>query len=158
VRRAVVLALAAALLMGAAPQASLPDIEDEVMCVECGTALNVSTSTVADQERDFIRRQIAMGKTKQEIKDALVAEFGPGVLADPPRSGFDLAAWLVPIMLVVAAAGGLAVAARRWRRRAAAAAGAGPAAATDPAGEGGPPLDDEEARRLDAELAAYDRR
>ena len=28
----------------AAPRASLPDIEDEVMCLECGTALNVSTS------------------------------------------------------------------------------------------------------------------
>ena len=145
-RRALVLAVAAALLMGAAPQASLPDIEDEVMCVECGTALNVSTSTVADQERAFIRRQIAMGKDKQEIKDALVEEFGPGVLADPPQSGFDLAAWLVPILLVVAAVGGLLIAARRWRRRAAPAPAAGPA------------LDDDDERRLDAELAAFDRR
>jgi cytochrome c-type biogenesis protein CcmH len=145
-KRALVLAVAAALLMGAAPQASLPDIEDEVMCVECGTALNVSTSTVADQERAFIRRQIALGKDKQEIKDALVAEFGPGVLADPPQSGFDLAAWLVPILLVVAAVGGLLIAARRWRRRAAPAPAAGPA------------LDDDDERRLDAELAAFDRR
>ena len=31
------------------------------------------------------------GKDKQQIKDALVAEYGPGVLADPPSSGFDLA-------------------------------------------------------------------
>jgi cytochrome c-type biogenesis protein CcmH len=146
VRRALPLALAAALLMGAAPQASLPDIEDEVMCVECGTALNVSTSVVADQERAFIRKQIAMGKDKQEVKDALVEEFGPGVLADPPQQGFDLAAWLVPLLLVVAAVGGLAVAARRWRRR------SGPIQAV------GEPLDEDDARRLDAELAAYDRR
>jgi cytochrome c-type biogenesis protein CcmH len=145
VSRALVLALAAALLMGATPQASLPDIEDEVMCVECGTALNVSTSTVADQERAFIRRQIAMGKDKQEIKDALVEEFGPGVLADPPSSGFDLTAYLVPILLVLLAVVGLSVAARRWRR-------------TARPVEAGPPLDDEDARRLDAELAAYDRR
>ena len=156
-KRALVLAVAAALLMGAAPQASLPDIEDEVMCVECGTALNVSTSTVADQERAFIRRQIAMGKDKQEVKDALVEEFGPGVLADPPSSGFDLTAYLVPILLIVAAAGGVAVAARRWRRRAA--SGAGAAAAAGPAAtEGPPPLSADEQRRLDAELAAYDRR
>ena len=119
-KRALVLAVAAALLMGAAPQASLPDIEDEVMCVECGTALNVSTSTVADQERAFIRRQIAMGKDKQEIKDALVEEFGPGVLADPPQSGFDLAAWLVPILLVVAAGAADGVASRRSAARTAA--------------------------------------
>ena len=155
-RRALVLALAAALLMGAAPQASLPDIEDEVMCVECGTALNVSTSTVADQERAFIRKQIAMGKDKQEIKDALVEEFGPGVLADPPSSGFDLTAYLVPILLIVAAAAGVAVAARRWRRRAASAAagGADAADATDKPAL----LSTDEQRRLDAELAAYDRR
>ena len=131
---------------GAAPQASLPDIEDEVMCVECGTALNVSTSTVADQERTFIRRQIAMGKDKQEVKDALVDEFGPGVLATPEEKGFSLAAYLVPVGLGLLALAGLAVAARRWRRRP-------PEAAT--AAE---PLADDDARRLDAELAAYDRR
>ena len=131
---------------GAAPQASLPDIEDEVMCVECKTALNVSTAPVADQERAFIRRQIAMGKDKQQVKDALLDEFGPGVLALPEEKGFSLAAYLVPIGLGLLALAGLAVAARRWRRRP-------PEAAT--AAE---PLDDDDARRLDAELAAYDRR
>jgi cytochrome c-type biogenesis protein CcmH/NrfF len=143
--KAVLLALVSMSLMAAAPQASLPDIEDEVMCVECKTALNVSTSPVADQERAFIRRQIAMGKDKQEIKAALVEEFGPGVLADPPSKGFDLTAYLVPVLLVLLAIGGLAVAARRWRR-----------SARPP--EVGPPLDEDEARRLDAELAAFDRR
>ena len=145
-RRLLALALLLVFTTGAAPQASLPDIEDEVMCVECGTALNVSTSAVADQERAFIRRQIALGKDKQEVKAALVDEFGPGVLADPPSSGFDLAAYLVPLLLAVIGVLGLAVAARRWRRRAAPAA---------PAGE---PLSADDAARLDAELAAYDRR
>ena len=46
------------------------------MCVECGTALNVSTSPVADREREFIRRRIAEGKSKPEIKAALVDEYG----------------------------------------------------------------------------------
>ena len=131
---------------GAAPRASLPDVEDEVMCVECNTALNVSTSTVADEERSFIRHQIALGKDKRQIKAALVAEYGPGVLADPPSSGFDLAAWLVPIVLVLIGIGGVVIAARRWRRQAA------------PAAAAGEPLPEDDARRLDAELAAYDRR
>jgi len=146
VRRLLALALLLVFATGAAPQASLPDIEDEVMCVECGTALNVSTSAVADQERAFIRRQIALGKDKQEVKAALVDEFGPGVLADPPSSGFDLAAYLVPALLALLGVVGIGIAARRWRRQ------ASPAA---PAGE---PLGDEDAARLDAELAAYDRR
>jgi cytochrome c-type biogenesis protein CcmH len=139
------LAIVLAVLAAGGP-ASLPDIEDEVMCVECKTALNVSTSAVAEQEREFIRRQIAMGKDKQEVKDALVEQFGPGVLATPEEKGFDLAAYLVPIVLGLLALAALAVAARRFRRRPGEAA---------PAAE---PLADDDARRLDAELAAYDRR
>jgi cytochrome c-type biogenesis protein CcmH len=139
------LAIVLAVLAAGGP-ASLPDIEDEVMCVECKTALNVSTSAVAEQERAFIRRQIAMGKDKQEVKDALVEQFGPGVLATPEEKGFDLAAYLVPIALGLLALAALVVAVRRFRRR------PGEAAAA-PA-----PLDDDDARRLDAELAAYDRR
>ena len=134
------------MVLAAGGPASLPDIEDEVMCVQCKTALNVSTSAVADQERAFIRRQIALGKDKQQVKAALVDEFGPGVLAQPEEKGFSLAAYLVPIALALLALAGLIVAARRWRRRP-------PEAATAPE-----PLDDDDARRLDAELAAYDRR
>ena len=140
------LALLLVFATGAASAATLPDIEDEVMCVECKTALNVSNSPVADQERAFIRRQIALGKDKRQVKAALVAEYGSGVLADPPSSGFDLAAWLVPILLAVLGIGGVAFAARRWRRE------------TAPAPAAGEPLAEEDARRLDAELAAFDRR
>lgn len=141
-----VLGLTAPAATGAAPRASLPDVEDEVMCVECGTALNISESAVADQERAFIRRQIAQGRDKRQIKAALVDEFGPGVLAMPERDGFNLAVYLVPALLALLALGGLAVAARRWRR-----GGGGPPP------DGTPPLDADDARRLDAELAAYDR-
>jgi cytochrome c-type biogenesis protein CcmH len=132
---------------GTLPRASLPDVEDEVMCVECGTALNVSQSPVAEQERAFIRRQIALGKDKRQIKAALVAQYGRGVLATPDDKGFSLAAWGVPIALAAVALAALGLAAARWRRR-------------RPAGAPAPeaPLGDEDARRLDAELAAYDRR
>jgi cytochrome c-type biogenesis protein CcmH len=126
--------------------ASLPDIEDEVMCVECKTALNVSTSAVADQERAFIRRQIAMGKDKQQVKAALVDQFGPSVLATPEEKGFSLTAYLVPIGLGLLALVALVVAARRFRRR------------PEPPAPASEPLGDDDARRLDAELAAYDRR
>jgi cytochrome c-type biogenesis protein CcmH len=126
-----------------APQASLPDIEDEVMCVECGTVLSVSNSPVANQERAFIRQQITAGKDKQQIKDALVAEYGEHVLADPGTSGFNKTLWLVPIALALAAAVGIGVALRRWRGR---------APATED--ELPPELSPEDAQRLDAELKA----
>jgi cytochrome c-type biogenesis protein CcmH len=148
-RAALVALLVLALLAPAAvgsPRASVTDIEDEVMCLECGTALNVSNSAVADQEREFIAELVAQGKTKQQIKDALVAEYGPRILAEPSEGGFELTAWLVPLLAGAGALGLVAFTARRWRRARPAAAAAG-----DPA------LAAEDERRLDAELAAFDR-
>jgi cytochrome c-type biogenesis protein CcmH len=154
-RRAVVLltvlvALAVApgtLAQQAAPQASLPDIEDEVMCPVCGVTLELATeSPQANQERDFIRKLIAQGLTKDEIKDRLVAEFGSEVLAEPGDSGFDLAAWLVPGAAILLAAAAIVVGLRRWRR-------AGAAEEVAEADEPEPDADDSE--RLDADLARY---
>jgi cytochrome c-type biogenesis protein CcmH len=117
-----------------------------VMCVECRTMLNISSSPVADQERAFIRARIADGMTKDEIKAALVDEYGPAVLAEPGDEGFDLAGWLVPGAVVVLAGLGVVLLARRWRREPAPAAAAAE-----------PELDPDDARRLDAELTAFDR-
>jgi cytochrome c-type biogenesis protein CcmH len=150
IRAAGLVAAAAALLAAAPsqPKTNLPDVEDEVMCPICGTALNLSAAPQADRERAFIRRQIAAGRTKDEIKDELVAQYGDQVLAEPPKSGFDLTAWLVPAAAILVAALAIALGLRRWRR--AAQGGGGP-----PAG-GGPPLDPADAERLDADLARYD--
>jgi cytochrome c-type biogenesis protein CcmH len=123
VKRLLIPLLAAALLVApaaataAAPQrASLSDLEDEVMCLVCGTTLSVSDSPQADRERAFIRALIARGETKSQIKSALVAQYGQRVLATPADSGFDLAAWIVPGLAVILAGIGIAFAVVRWRR------------------------------------------
>ena len=105
-----------ALAQSTEPQTTLPDVEDEVMCPVCGTTLELaSDSPQAIDEREKIRELIAQGLTKEEIKDELVAEFGPEVLAEPSTEGFDLAAWLVPGLAVLAGAGLAFFAVRRWR-------------------------------------------
>lgn len=149
------LALAAPALAAPAPRASLPDIEDEVMCLECGTQLNVSTSAVADQERAFIAEQIRQGKTKAEVKAALVEEYGPRVLAEPARDGFGRAAWLVPGIAGLAALLLVAAIARRWRR-ARPASGGEPGAGAGAVAARLAGMDPDDARRLDAELARFD--
>jgi len=123
-----------------AGSASLPDVEDEVMCPVCGTPLNLAEAPQADAQRAFIRDLIARGATKQEVKDALVAEYGDGVLAVPQSRGFGLAAYLVPAGLGLIAFVLLALTVPRWRRRARAA----PPAA--------PELSSADARRLDDDL------
>ena len=103
----------------AAQQASLPDIEDEVMCPICGTTLELSDSPQAERERELIRGLIAEGKSKDEIMDALVAEYGDDVLAVPDSEGFDLTAWVIPALGIGIAAivVGLAIARLARRRR-----------------------------------------
>lgn len=139
------LAVAAAVsaVPGAAAQrASLPDIEDEVMCVQCNTPLSLSTAAVAEREREFIRSEIARGKTKEEIKAGLVDRFGPAVLAVPEDEGFGLTAYLVPVLAGLLGLGAVLLSMRRWRR---------PSVA-----QADPPLASADAKRLDRELAARD--
>jgi cytochrome c-type biogenesis protein CcmH len=124
-------------------RASLPDIEDEVMCTICGTLLEESQSPQADRERALIRRLIAQGEDKDQIKDALVAEYGPRVLATPSGHGFDLAAWIVPGLLLALAIVGLLVGAFRLVRR-------------SPPAPAPVPLDPADEARLDRDLSSYD--
>jgi cytochrome c-type biogenesis protein CcmH/NrfF len=132
----------------ATPRTSLTDIEYEVMCVTCNVPLNVAESPQATQQRDFIRTLIAQGLTKQQIKDRLVDQYGPNVLALPQDKGFGLAAYLVPIGVAVGLIAILVLLLPRWRRRTAGGAGA-PAAA-------GPSLSAADEQRLDDDLARYD--
>jgi cytochrome c-type biogenesis protein CcmH len=151
---ALLLAVATPAAVAQAPRASLPDIEDEVMCLECRTPLNVSTSDVADQQRAFISELIDQGRTKAEIKAALVDEYGPRVLGEPEEKGFGLAAWITPILVALGALALVIVTARRWRRE------PQPAGTEHDPGapeDGAAPIDPDDARRLDAELAAFDR-
>ena len=139
------LALALAVPAGAAaqcPKTTLGDVEDEVMCPVCGTALELATEAPqAQRERALVERLIADCQTKDQIKARLAAEFGDEVLAVPDDEGFDLAAWIVPGLAVLLALAAVATAAVRWRRR------GKPEAA--PASQGA-------SERLDADLDRYD--
>jgi cytochrome c-type biogenesis protein CcmH len=148
------LALAALMLLAltavagaATPRTSVTDIEDEVMCVACGVPLDIAESPQATQERQYIRQLVAEGKTKQEVKDELVAEYGDRVLATPKDSGFGLAAYLVPIAIVLIAILAGIFFVPKWRAK----KGAG-----DDSNDQGPTLTDADARRLEEDLARYE--
>ena len=151
----VVAACAGVLATVASPAAAseekptLAELERETVCPTCNTTLEMSRSPIADRMRGFIRRRIAAGDTKSEIKDALVAEFGDEVLAAPPRRGFNLLAWLLPLGGCALAAVVLATAARRWAR-------GRPGEAAAHAANGRGPADPRLERRVDEELARFD--
>ena len=95
---------------------TLADLEGDVMCPVCNTTLDQSSSPAARQIKTFISQMIATGASKNEIKDRLVAEYGPQILAAPPKKGFNLLAWLLPIVGVFGGALALAALAWRWSR------------------------------------------
>ena len=151
-RRALAIAALALTLVVApgvafAQSASLPDIEDEVMCPICGTTLALSNSPQAERQRVLINDLIADGKSKDEIKDVLVSEYGSEVLAVPSDDGFDLVGgWILPATGVLVGAGLVIAAAVRWRRSR--------REETESAPAPGPPPSDED-DRLQKDLDLY---
>jgi cytochrome c-type biogenesis protein CcmH len=129
------------------PQTTVTAIEGEVMCPICGTLLELSDSPQAQREKVFVAKLVAEGRSKAEIKDALVTQYGSEVLAVPRGSGFDLTAYLVPIVALLVAIVALALAVARWRRDG---RGTSEAVASEH------PLPDEDTERLDADIARYD--
>ena len=139
--------LALAPTASAAPQTTVNAIEGEVMCPICGTLLELADSPQAQREKVYVARLVAAGKSKAEIKDDLVAQYGPEVLALPKASGFDLTAYLVPVLAILAAAVVLAFSVARWRRD----GKRSPTGEVAPVGPQG-----KDAERLEADLSRYD--
>jgi cytochrome c-type biogenesis protein CcmH len=149
VRRFILILAEVALLAPAMAQAAtcrqttVADLEDEVMCPVCGTTLGLAREApLAKRERALIKRLINSCHSKQQIKDDLVAEFGPAVLAEPPDRGIGVAVYVVPLAAGVVVLAGVLAAFRRWRRR-------------EPESDAAPPapaLSRAELRALEAEL------
>jgi cytochrome c-type biogenesis protein CcmH len=150
------LAVVVALLIAPAALASeqhptLNELENEVMCPVCGTTLAQSDSAAAHQIERDISARIAKGWTKSRIKSSLVDEYGEEILASPPKHGFNLLAWLLPLVGVVSAGAVLGIAAWRWTH-----GRADPEPLTVQSVNGHGPIDPELDRRVDEELARLD--
>jgi cytochrome c-type biogenesis protein CcmH len=146
--RIVVSVLVACVLAGASPALAADppnaaDLEAELVCPTCKTTLDQSNAPVAQRMKQFIRERIAAGDSEEEIKSALVAQFGEKVLANPARSGFGLLAWMLPLAAVAAGALGVGLLVRSWSRR-------------RDAAPGDEPLSPDLERRVDEELARFD--
>ncbi len=102
----------------AAAQSSAADVRrvaDQLRCVVCDhQSVAESNAELATQMREVIRQQLAAGRTDREIIRFFVERYGDTILYAPPRRGFSLLAWWVPvIVLLVGAAGAVGF----WRQR-----------------------------------------
>ncbi len=126
----------------------------ELWCPLCsGVRLDSCELKACEQMREEIATLLAQGKDEEAIKAYFVERYGPQVLGEPPAEGFNLLAWVLPVLFALGAGFYLV---RQLRRMVAA---PGPAAvASSTPGEKIPedPEQDAYLRRLDEELKYYE--
>jgi cytochrome c-type biogenesis protein CcmH/NrfF len=64
-----------------------------------------------------IDTHIAAGLNDQQVLDAMIKQYGPLAYVEPPKSGFGLVAWLMPIFYLLAGLALVVVVMKRWRKR-----------------------------------------
>lgn len=108
------------ILLGLIPSAfalEWQDVANELMSPACpGRTLINCTSGQSEQLRELIRQKVAQGESKSAIMRYFVDMHGEEILAAPPKKGFALAAWLLPLFVVLNGAGLIMVLTFRWAR------------------------------------------
>jgi cytochrome c-type biogenesis protein CcmH len=83
-------------------------LNGELMCPVCdGQTIDGSSAQISIDMRLKVRELLDEGKTNAEVRDYFVLRYGQEILAAPERSGFNLLAWVVPVVIVL---GGIGIA------------------------------------------------
>jgi cytochrome c-type biogenesis protein CcmH len=112
-RRFLPLLLVLALVLVAVPSVSAQDVYSEktleisrkLSCPVCaGQTVAESNSPIARQMRATIEQKVQAGESERQIIDFFVARYGESIVTEPPKSGFSLGLWWMPVVVVVLAA------------------------------------------------------
>jgi cytochrome c-type biogenesis protein CcmH len=100
------------------PELSVREVASQLFS-QCGSGMILADHScgVAHSMKTSIQEQIDAGKTKEEILDHFVSIYGEQVLATPRKSGFSLAAWVIPLVGLAAGAVLGATLTWAWTRR-----------------------------------------
>ncbi|MBM3788885.1 MAG: hypothetical protein FJW35_00885 [Acidobacteria bacterium] len=100
-------------------------------------------SAAADDIRAEVRRQLAEGKTPEQVLDSYVSQYGERILASPRPQGFNLLAYVLPYVSLGLGIVVVATILKKWRAR---------APRVEPAGASAAASDPRYAARLEQEL------
>ena len=134
------------------------DIAQSLWCPLCsGVRLDSCYLSACIQMKDEIALMLEEGKEESEIQQYFLDQYGPQILGEPPREGFNLLAWILPFLVLLGGAVFLVLRLRPTRRVAPAAlASTGDSAAS--AGDSAVSAIDDDPlhQRLKEELSQYD--
>lgn len=116
-----ILPLVAQIAPATADKDAYQRISDRLIC-QCGCNYGLSNCPhlqcpSAPRLRTAIRDKLAQGLSEEQVLKAMVADFGPAVLAAPPAEGFNLTAWVMPFVALLLGLWLAITVVRRWRRR-----------------------------------------
>ena len=86
------------------PEEQAQSIDRSLMCPVCPSeTIDQAQVPLAHQMRAVVREKLGDGWSREQILQFFVDRYGQGVLAEPPKRGFNLVAWVVPLAAVAAA-------------------------------------------------------
>ena len=78
------------------------NVAKDLRCPTCtGLSILESDAKFSVQIKDEVKEQLAAGKNKKEILEFFTQRYGPWILREPPKEGFGLFAWAIPIGLLI---------------------------------------------------------
>lgn len=134
------------------PRITADDVNDvarQIWCPLCsGVRLDSCELKACEQMRQEIAIKLEAGEDAESIKAHFLEQYGPQILGEPPREGFNWLAWILPVVVMAGGAIFLAVRGRSLFVRA-----AQTTASTLP--KSAETADDPMAHKLDEELKRY---
>ncbi|MFH1560179.1 MAG: cytochrome c-type biogenesis protein [Chloroflexota bacterium] len=94
-------------------------IDRSLMCPVCpNETIDQSQVEIAVQMRAMVREKLAQGESRDEILKFFADpdRYGPGILAEPPKSGFSLLVWVLPPIVLLLGSSILVMTVRAMRR------------------------------------------
>ena len=85
-------------------------------CYHVGGAYSGPCDTAKTMLKE-IDTHIAAGMNDQQVLDAMIKQYGPLAYVEPPKTGFGLVAWLMPILYLLGGLALVVVVMKRWRKR-----------------------------------------
>jgi Cytochrome C biogenesis protein len=95
------------------------------LCNHPGGTFSGPCETARGMQKD-LDAHVTRGESDDQILQAMVEQYGPTVLVEPPKKGFDLLAWIMPIAVPLVALVLVWEVVRRWRHKATLAPAGGP--------------------------------
>ena len=78
------------------------EVAKDLFCPVCeSTPLDVCPTAACADWRELIRTQLAAGSSRDDVHEYFARQYGDGVLADPPKRGFNWILWVFPVIAVL---------------------------------------------------------